>query len=60
MSSGGGSPDLSPSLAYHLGCARGRLGCWPAAVEALAQACVLLPGQPVFMHEYAKALQVWC
>lgn len=58
MSSGAGSPDLSPSLHYHLGCARARLGMWAGAADALAKAVALMPGQPAFVHEYAKALQV--
>ncbi|GFR50022.1 hypothetical protein Agub_g12172, partial [Astrephomene gubernaculifera] len=58
MSSGSGSPDLSPSLWYQLGCAHARCGHPSQAVSAFQRAASLMPHHPVFLHELAKACQV--
>ncbi|PNW83652.1 hypothetical protein CHLRE_05g238260v5 [Chlamydomonas reinhardtii] len=58
MSSGSGTPDLSPALWYQLGCARARCGAASEAVSAFRRAAGLMPGHPVFLHELAKACQV--
>ncbi|GLC44661.1 hypothetical protein PLESTM_001626900 [Pleodorina starrii] len=58
MSSGSGTPDLSPSLWYQLGCAHARCGRPGKAVAAFQTACRLMPRHPAFLHELAKACQV--